>query len=182
MAGYRRPHINRARPWTRFGAASMGAHVFYELACGVAMPLCSVAGPAPAVVGWATGTTGSITAAGRAPDKHNAAFGVLNGIFLSAVVAHIIYWPKRWSFGVPWLTECEGLRGNAIGPYNLILYTSGAAAIAGLVENGPSALRRGVVVPLILVPVLLRVQDVEFTRLKEQARERPAWWNRRLHH
>jgi hypothetical protein len=162
--------IRRPRPWTRIGAAFTGAHVFYELACGVAMPLSSVAGPAPAAIGWGAATAASMTTAGRAPARYNAAFGVLNGVFLSAVVAHFVYWPKHWTYGVPTLTECEGLRGNAVRPYNLILYFSGVAAAAGLVENGRTGLRRGAVVPLVLVPVLLRIQDREFARLKEQAR------------
>gem|GEM_PF-5771823 len=38
----------------------------------------------------------------------------------------------------------------------------------------------GVLNGVMLVPVLPRVQDREFARLKEQARHHPAWWNRRL--
>ena len=75
----------------------MGAHVFYELACGVGMPFASVAGPMPAVAGWATGTLLAFHAAGRGNGRHQAAFGFLNGLFLSAVLAHFIFWPKRWS-------------------------------------------------------------------------------------
>jgi hypothetical protein len=145
------------------------------------MPFSSVRGPAPAAVGWAAGIAAGYTAAGRASGTRDGAFGVMNGIFLSAVLAHFIYWPTRRIVGVPWLTECEGLRGKVIAPYNVILYTSGVAAVAGLTENGRAG-RRGALVPLILVPILLVIQDVEFARLEQQAQQRPAWWNRRLQH
>ena len=149
---------SRSRPWTRVGAASIGAHVFYELACGVAMPFSSIRGPAVAAAGWLAGTTASYTVASRAPRTYDPAMGMMNGLFLSAVVAHFIYWPTRRTVGVPWLTECEGLRGPVMVPYNAILYTSGVAAIAGLVENGRGR-RWGTTVPFLVVPVLLVVQD-----------------------
>jgi len=157
----------------------MGAHVFYELASGVAMPFASLVGPAPAAAAWATSTALVFHTACRGKDVHNNAFGLINGMFLTAVLAHFIYWPKRWIFGVPWLTECEGLRGNLLAPYNAILYVSGVAAVAGLVENGRGGVR-GAVIPPVFVPVLLRIQGIEFRRLRAQARRRPAWWNRRL--
>jgi hypothetical protein len=170
---------NRRRPWTRLGVVSMGAHLYYELAAGVAMPLSSLAGPAPAAAVWATGTACSYAAAGRRDQRSDNAFGILNGLFLSAVAAHFIYWPKRWVGGVPYLVECEGLRGRVVAPYNGILYVSAVAAVAGLVENRRAGLRGGVL-PLVVVPVLLRAQRAEFRRLKTQAHRDPAWWNRRL--
>src|SRR3954454_2072007 len=168
------------RPWTRLGALSMGAHVFYELGSGVAMPFASVSGPVPAAVGWATGTSVALRTAGRMERRYDTVFGVMNGMFLTAVLAHFIYWPKRWVGGVPHLTECEGLRGRVLLPYNAILYVSAVCALAGLTENGRRAARHGAAVPFISVPVLLRVQRIEFRRLRIQARRQPRWWNRRL--
>jgi hypothetical protein len=168
------------RPWTRLGAAGICGHVFYELLCGVGMPTASVAGPMPAAAGWAVGTGLTFRAAGRGKSRrHDLAFGVVNGMFLSAVLAHFMFWPKQWTFGLPWLSECEGLRGKLMVPYNAILYLCGLAAVAGLLENGRAGLY-GTAVPVTLVPALIRVQGVEFRRLEAQARRRPAWWNRRL--
>jgi hypothetical protein len=157
----------------------MGAHVFYELSCGVGMPMASVAGPAPAAVSWAAGTAYVFHAAGRRKHLGDMTFAVLNGTFLSAVLAHFAYWPKRYLAGLPWLTECEGLRGAVMGPYNLILYLSGIAAVGGLGASGRSGLR-GAVVPVMLVPLLVLIQHKEFKRLQVQATRHPAWWNRRL--
>jgi len=168
------------RFWTRLGVASMGAHVFYELGSGVAMPFASLAGPVPAATGWAAGTIAAWRTANRVDERYNTVIGVMNGIFLTAVLAHFIYWPKRWINGVPLLTECEGLRGRVLAPYNAILHVSGVAAVAGLLENGRRAAVRGALIPVVSVPVLLQIQKIEFRRLRVQARCNPGWWNRRL--
>jgi hypothetical protein len=107
------------------------------------------------------------------------AFALLNGLSLSAVLAHFAYWPKRYVTGVPWLTECEGLRGTVMAPYNAILYISGIAAVGGLRESGRAGLR-GALVPVVTVPLLVAIQHYEFKRLRTQALRRPGWWNRRL--
>jgi hypothetical protein len=168
------------RPWTRLGAASMAGQVFYELGAGVAMPFASVAGPVPAAARWAVGTIAAWRGAKRLNERYNTAVGVMNGMFLTAVLAHFIYWPKGWVGGIPYLTECEGLQGRVLLPYNSILYLSAVSAVAGLAENGRRAGLRGAAVPLMGVPVLLRVQRIEFQRLRIQARRQPGWWNRRL--
>lgn len=162
------------------GAVSLGAHVFYELLSGVAMPFASVIGPVPAAMGWGTSTAVVLRMARRSDKRHAAGFGVVNGVFLTAVLAHFIYWPKRWTLGVPRLSECEGLRGRILLPYNGILYISALSAVAGLLENGRRAALRGAMVPLVGIPVLLRLQRMEFRRLRLQARRNPRWWNRRL--
>jgi hypothetical protein len=173
------PHTVQRR-WTRVGVVGIGAHVFYELVCGVGMPLASVAGPAPAAVSWGEGTAYVFRATGRERKlSGDTAFALLNGAFLSAVLAHFAYWPKRYVTGLPWLTECEGLRGTVMAPYNLILYISGIAAVGGLRQSGRAGLR-GAMVPVVLVPLVVAIQHYEFKRLRSQAVRRPGWWNRRL--
>jgi hypothetical protein len=46
----------RRRPWTRSATAAAGAHVFYELLAGVAMPFTSRWGPGTAATFWAANT------------------------------------------------------------------------------------------------------------------------------
>jgi hypothetical protein len=169
------------RPWTRLGTIANGAHVFYELAAGVAMPFASRTGPVVAAAGWGTATALAYSAAGRRKESSDSFFGLLNGMYLTAVLAHFIYWPKRWFLGVPYLTECEGMRGRVVAPYNLILYISGLAAVAGMAEHGRAG-ARGALGAVVGVPLLLRLQDIEFRRMRIQARQHPGWWNRRLQH
>jgi hypothetical protein len=143
------------------------------------MPFASRLGPTAAATLWAGSTAAAYHHAGRQPDSRDPPFAVLNGTYLAAVVAHFLAWPRTSKAGLPWLTECEGLAGPVIGPYNAILHASAVAAIGGLVEN-----RRGrswgLLVPVVTVPWLLVLQRREFRRLVAQAREHPGWWNRRL--
>lgn len=71
----------RGRPWTRAAAVLTGAHVFYELGAGVAVPLASRLGVAPAAGLFAVGTAAAVREAGRRPPTDRA-FGALNGLYL----------------------------------------------------------------------------------------------------
>jgi hypothetical protein len=173
--GTRRP----LRPWTRLGAIATGAHVFYELAAGVGMPFTSRIGPIGSATLFGVSSGVVFRGAGQGPPSHDAAFSIANGIFLSAVIGHFASWPRTNVGGLPWLTECEGLTGRLIPPYNLILYISGLAAVGGLVENRKGGLW-GAAVPLAFVPLLTFEAPREYARLRAQAQRRPRWWNRRL--
>lgn len=167
------------RPWTRAGALLTGAHVLYELGAGVGVPLASRIGIAPAAGVFTAGTVAAVREAGRRPPSADPAFCAVNGLYLAAVVGHFVSWPRGRRAGLPWLIECEGLRGTVLQPYNALLHLSWLAAVGGLIENR-SGRRWGVVVPALVVPVLRRVTPNEYARLLLQARRRPRWWNRRL--
>jgi hypothetical protein len=167
------------RPWTRLGAVAVGAHVFYELAAGAAVPYASRLGLMPAATLYAAGGAWAFRAAGRLPASRDCAFSVLNGAFLSAVIGHFATWPHTTVAGLPWLVECEGLTGRLMPAYNAILYASGFAAVGGLIENRRGCLW-GVLVPTPLVPLFMYETVREYARLQAQARRRPRWWNRRL--
>jgi hypothetical protein len=168
------------RPWTRLGTVGAGAHVFYELLAGVGMPFASRLGPGTATAFWAGGTVATYRQAGRQPASRDAVFAAANGLYLSAVISHFLGWPRTTRRGLPWLTECEGLSGPVIAPYNVILHVSGVAAIVGLVAENRRTAAWGAVVPAFAVPLLLRAQRQEFNRLVAQAGQEPGWWNRRL--
>ncbi|MCM0678644.1 hypothetical protein NCC78_28815 [Micromonospora phytophila] len=135
----------------------------------------------PAAGLWALGTGAVWRAAGTRPASGDAALAVCNGIGLAAVIAHLRGWPRRRNrLGLPWLRECEGLGPELMPFYNPILYVSGAAALAALVRENRSAPRWLPLLTLGLVPVLIVAQHAEHWRLRELARRRPGWWNRRL--
>ncbi|MBT2523768.1 hypothetical protein [Arthrobacter sp. ISL-28] len=153
--------------------------MFYELASGVGLPFASRVGPLPAAAFFGAGTAVAFREAGRQPHSRDPLFAVLNGVLLSAVISHFSTWPTTKVAGLPWLTECEGLTGRLMPPYNFILYVSGVAAFGGLLENRRGGLR-GAFVLALMVPWLMDEQRREYLRLLTQARNRPAWWNRRL--
>jgi hypothetical protein len=122
----------------------------------------------------------SFREAGRRPSSDDEIFAVLNGVGVAAVVAHLAAWPHRRSaFGLPLLTDCEGLGPEPIPPYNAILYVGGAFALAALVGENRSA-SPWAWLALAAAPLLAALQPVEFRRRCDQARARPRWWNRRL--
>jgi hypothetical protein len=157
----------------------MAAHVFFELGAGVGMPFVSVLGPVPAAGLWAAGSVWVQRAAGC--QRGDRALFVVNGLSLAAAVGHLTGWPRRRTrLGLPWLTDCEGLGSGLMRWYNPIVYAGGTAAAAALLTENGSAPRWAGMLPLALVPVLIRVQHAEHERLRRLAVRRPGWWNRRL--
>jgi hypothetical protein len=167
---------------TTLSVLGAGAHVFFELAAGVAMPFASVLGPAGAVAAWTGGVAGLARAAAVRPASSDRGLAVFNGIAVAAVVAHLAAWPKRRTrLGVPWLEDCEGLGPELMPYYNSILYASLGTAVAAIAtENRSSPRSVAPAAAAVAVPLLVKAQHVEFRRLQEMARERPGWWNRRL--
>jgi hypothetical protein len=157
----------------------MAGHVFFELGAGVGMPFASVLGPVPAAGLWAAGSAWVQRAAGSPTSEH--ALTVVNGLSLAAAVGHLTGWPRRRTrLGLPWLTDCEGLGPGLMRWYNPIVYAGGTAATAALLTENRSAPMWVGVLPLALVPLLIRVQHAEHERLRRIAGRRPGWWNRRL--
>ena len=95
------------------------------------------------------------------------------------MISHFISWPRTTRVGLPWLTECEGLDGRLMGPYNAMLYLSALAAVGGAVENR-GAWQWSAFTPAVVVPFLARETRLEYRRLLAQSAQRPRWWNRRL--
>jgi hypothetical protein len=159
---------------------SVAGHLAYELIGGVGVPLASRVGVAAASTGYAVSSVVAYRAAGhlRSP-RGDRRFAVANGLFASALITHFTSWPRTTRAGLPWLTECEGLEGRLMGPYNALLYVSAVAAVGGAIENR-GAWRWFVLTPLVVVPVLRRETPPEYRRLLVRAAERPRWWNRRL--
>jgi hypothetical protein len=171
------------RPWTRLAGAAMAGHVFLELGAGVGMPFASVLGPVPAAAGWAVGTVAVQRAAGspRHDTGIDTTLAVVNGVSVAAAAAHLAGWPRRRTrLGLPWLTECEGLGPELMRWYNPIVWTGGIAAAAGVLAENRGAPRWAGLLPLALVPVLVRLQHAEHERLRRLAVRRPGRWNRRL--
>lgn len=150
----------------------------YELAAGVAVPLASRIGVGPAAALFGGATAAAYRQAGRR-DGADAVFCAVDGLALAAVLGHFSSWPRTRRYGLPWLEECEGLRGRVLQPYNLLLHASGLLAAAGLFEH-----RRGrgwgLLAGAIALPLLRQQAPREYDRLLDQAARHPRWWNRRL--
>src|SRR4051812_10174321 len=115
----------RHRPWTRVGVLTVGGHLAYELVCGVGLPLASRVGVTTATTGYLVTSVAAYRAARRlSSPRGDRRFAVANGVFASATINHFTVWPRSTRARLPWLTECEGLDGRLMGPYNALLYVS----------------------------------------------------------
>lgn len=169
------------RRLTRLATSGLAAHVFFELAAGVEMPLASFLRPGRAAAFWAASTGTVWHQAGRRSSRVDPLFSAVNGLGLAAVAGHLLAWPaQRTRLGLPWLESCEGMGPEAMLIYNPILYGSALAATAGLLRENRSAPPWVPMACLAMAPVLAASQRGEVARLREQARTRPGWWNRRL--
>ncbi|MEU4482906.1 hypothetical protein AB0F68_33370 [Micromonospora sp. NPDC023966] len=158
----------------------MAAHVFFELAAGVGMPLASVIGPYRAATVWGLCTTGVWRTAGSTSPSADRLLAAANGFGLAAVIAHLAGWPSRTRFGVPWLQDCEGLGPDLMRYYNPIIYFSGLTCLLAILRENRAAPAGLPALMLGLVPALVIMQHAEHRRLKAQARLHRSWWNRRL--
>jgi hypothetical protein len=168
------------RPWTRLGIVGMAAHLGYELAAGVGVPLASRVGPLVAGGGYAGTLAVAYREAGQLRgSRGEAVFAALNGVFLAAVVNHYTLWPRDAERRIPWLVECEGLHGRVIGPYNVMLQGAVLCSLAGLLENR-DGWSWGIGFAVGTFPFFRWATPREYDRLVTQAQRRPRWWNRRL--
>jgi hypothetical protein len=144
------------------------------------VPLAPHVGVRAAVAAFALPAAATYGPAGRLRSPGgDRTYAIANGFFLAGVIGHYSSWPRVWRAGLPWLSECEGLRGPVIGPYNVLLQVSAVAAVAGLRENRSQWLW-GVATAAAVAPVLRWGTPREFSELVQQAAQHPRWWNRRL--
>jgi hypothetical protein len=178
MSSHRRHHD---RHFTRAAIAGLAAHLLFELAAGVGMPLASLVGPVPAASAWAIALPTTARAARTTTARADTFFAVLNGFGLAAVIAHMASWPhRRTAAGLPWLLDCEGLGPRLMRYYNPILYTSATMAGLAILTENRKAPRVATLIPLSLIPAIGYAQQAEFRRLKRHAATAPRRWNRRL--
>ena len=171
----------RARPLTRLATLAVAGHVYFELAAGVGLPVASFVGPVPAALAFAATARAAWRRAGNPSGVVDTRLAFWNGLILAASVAHLTAWPSRRSKqGLPLLVDCEGLGPELMPAYNLLIYAGGGSAALALALENRSGDRRPALAAISAIPLLVVVQQVEHRRLREQARRRPGWWNRRL--
>jgi hypothetical protein len=102
-----------------------------------------------------------------------------SGAAVAGVAVHFLLWPWRPNrFGVPMLTEAEGLPAAALPVYNAVLHAWLAASVLSIIREVPSRDRKWALVGVASLPVLALSARHHFTWLHEEAADRPAWWNR----
>ena len=127
--GARRPPA--VRPLSALTAAAAATHHLFERSAGLGLPLQPFLGRRGSEILWSLAlpawALGSLTRRRTTP-----LLAAANGASAATVTVHYTEWPSRRRGLLPVLTAAEGLPEHALGPYNAILITWGAAAVAAL--------------------------------------------------
>jgi hypothetical protein len=158
--------------------AGAAAHHGFELGNGVGLVWQPELGLGGAGALWVVQLGLWSWMAARGGRKWDRVLAMLAGSGVAGVVVHFTLWPwKRNRFGLPVLTEAEGLPASRLPAYNTILGVWGLASALSILELSP-ARRRWALVGLIALPVFRVSARHHFTWASAQSAENPAWWNR----
>ena len=168
------------RPWTAATCAATAAHHVFELASGVGLVFQPYLGMAGAGALWGVVLPAWLVVAVRGSERWRLPLAFAAGMGLGGAALHFALWPWSLRRGVPMLEEAEGLRPAAMPAYNAVVWAWGIAAAGAIVRetsgrDRPVALA-GATAAFALAPSARR----HFAWVREQARVRPAWWNRAL--
>ncbi len=168
------------RPWSTLTCAAAATHHAFELACGVGLVFQPYLGMTGASMLWGSVFPAWFGVARRGSGRWDRPLAYAAGMSVGGAVLHFALWPWSTRRGLPLLDEAEGLPPEAMPAYNAIIWIWGASATVALVRE---TRRRDL--PLALFGALsafgLRPSARRhFDWVREQARVRPAWWNRAL--
>ncbi len=126
------------------------------------------------------GVLATWTAAGvRGGRRAGPALNVACGAALAGSLVHYGLWPWRpGPFGLPTLTEAEGLPPSRLGAYNAILWGWAAASAGSVLLESPRRQRRWALLGVLTLPALVWSARHHFEWVRGQAVSNPAWWNR----
>ena len=161
-----------SRPFTALSVLGVAAHNIFELAAGVGLVFQPQLGLRGSSAFWALALPGQLGVMNR----WDPARAFLLGSNLAGVAVHFVLWPVDWRRVPPLLTDAEGMGSRALPWYNALLYAWLAVTAAALATE--TRRRRWAVLGLLAVWPLRASATHHFRWLKEEARDRPAWWNR----
>ncbi len=167
------------RPWTVLAAVGTAAHHGFELSQGVGLVLQPELGLMGSGALWGGQIPVWVAMAARGGRRWDKLLAVWSGAALAGVAVHFLLWPwHRNRFGIPVLTEAEGLPASALPVYNAVLQGWAVASVLSIAGEVSPRDRKWALVGLASLPLLVKSAQHHFTWLHEEAAVRPAWWNR----
>jgi hypothetical protein len=122
--------------------ASMATHHALEDAGGVGLPGEPVLGPDRARVLWTVLMATHAVAGRLGGPRWNPVLAIANGVYSAVALQHYTAWPVRIRYGLPVLTEAEGISARLMPVYNAALIgVVAASTVSSARECGPSAWR-----------------------------------------
>jgi hypothetical protein len=168
------------RPWSVMTCAAAAVHHAFELAGGVGLVFQPYLGITGAAVLWGTAMPAWFVVATRGSERWNPLLAYAAGMSLGGAVLHFTLWPWSAHRGIPLLDEAEGLRPEAMPAYNAIIWIWGLSAAGALVRESRRRDRAVALLGMATAFALRPSARHHFVWVREQARVRPAWWNRAL--
>jgi hypothetical protein len=166
------------RPFSVMSTAATAAHHGFELGAGVGLVFQPYLGLGGAAALWALVLPGLAVLAAKGSPRADRVLSLAAGASLAGALVHFTLWPWRRRGPLLWLTAAEGLRDRELGPYNLILdWWALASGLALAFEARGPARRWGAAGRAAALPLRASARH-HFVWLRQQARERPEWWNR----
>ncbi len=160
-------------------ATLTAAHHGFELASGVGLVLQPELGLVPACALWGTQIPVWISLAGRPDRRWDRLLAVWSGAAVAGAFVHFLLWPwRRARWGVPVLTEAEGLAPASLPAYTALLYAWGTASAVSIVLEVSPGHRRWALLGLASLPLLRHSARHHFAWLTDVATTDPQWWNR----
>ncbi|MFN2556111.1 MAG: hypothetical protein ABR592_04450 [Nitriliruptorales bacterium] len=156
--------------------AGTGAHFLFELGGGSGLFLQRWLGLGGATALWAAVLAAWTTAARRG--RASRLLAAAAGSALGTVVLHFDVWPWSLRRGLPLLEHAEGFKPSWVPAYNALLYGWSAASLSAITVHTPRGARRWAIVGFLITVPAKREALRHYAWLQEQARVRPAWWNR----
>lgn len=156
------------------------AHHGFELGAGVGLVFQPYLGMGGAAALWGISLPGWFLAAARGSRRWDRPLAFLAGASMGAAVLHYLLWPVRWRRGLPLLASAEGLRPEHLPAYNALLYAWAGLAAAAIALETPREARPWALAGGVAALPFRRSATRHFLWIAEQARVRPAWWNRAL--
>lgn len=164
-------------------AGGLTVHHGFELFAGAGLMFQRELGLRVAAAGWASVVPLLARIGWRGAPRWDAVLAFATGANLAAAAVHYTLWPWHlWPSkycGVPVLTSAEGLAHGHLPVYNAILLGWGGAAI-GTSCGIRAGSRVWALLGFVLALPLRRQARHHFEWICQQARIRPAWWNRAL--
>ncbi|MEW6472826.1 MAG: hypothetical protein AB1679_11195 [Actinomycetota bacterium] len=152
-------------------------HQAFELAAGSGVIGQRHIGLTPAAAVAASTDVAWVAAAVADDRRWGRMLAVGAGAALAAPVLHYTLFPWRVRRGLPVLVEAEGLRGQPLVAYVVLLYiwgVSGAIASAAI----PSGQRRWILLGLAGAVAFRQLAAAHVAWIREESDRNPRWWNR----
>ncbi len=161
-------------------ASGTAAHHLFELEAGVGLVFQPQLGLGGAACLWGVGIPAWIAVAARGSRRWDRILAFAAGMAVGGAIVHYTLWPVERRHGLPYLREAEGLKPDQLPAYNALLLGWAAGALAALARETPPGARRWALVGALVALPLRASARHHFAWVREQAKVRPAWWNRAL--